>query len=172
MLSDVQLAPGVSFAAVSDDRFKTDRLTVALSLPLDREKVAARSLLPFLLTRCCAAYPTVSAMRQRLDLLYGADIAAEVLKVGENQVLMLTATSLADRYALQGEAVSQACAELLLMQLFEPALEDGLFREEDVEQEKRCLIEFIEAEFNSKRAYARRRCEELLCEGEPCSLSE
>lgn len=172
MLSDIRLAEGVSFAAVPDDRFKTDRLTVALSLPLEEDKIAARAVLPFLLTRCCAAYPTVTAMRRRLDRLYGADIGAEVLKVGENQVLMLTATSLNDRYALQGEAVSSACAELLLMQLFDPALEDGLFREADVEQEKRCLIEFIEAEYNSKRAYARRRCEELLCEGEACALSE
>ena len=55
MLSTVQLADGVSFCAVSDGRFKTDRLTVALSLPLEADKVAARSLLPYLLTRCCAA---------------------------------------------------------------------------------------------------------------------
>ena len=172
MLSAVQLAEGVRFAALSDDRFKTDRLTVALSLPLEKDKISARSLLPFLLTRCCAAYPTVTAMRQRLNMLYGASVSAEVLKVGENQVLLISAVSLADRYALKGECVSGECTRLLLMQLFDPALENGLFREEDVEQEKRCLIEFIEAEFNSKRAYARRRCEELLCENEVCALSE
>lgn len=50
--------------------------------------------------------------------------------------------------------------------LFDPVLENGLFRAADVELEKRVLIERMEAEINDKRWYARRRCEELLCENE------
>ncbi len=50
--------------------------------------------------------------------------------------------------------------------LFEPVLENGCFRASDVRTEKRCLIERMEAEINDKRWYARRRCEELLCENE------
>lgn len=35
-----------------------------------------------------------------------------------------------------------------------------------MERERRCLIERIQAEINDKRLYARRRCNQLLCEGD------
>ena len=46
------------------------------------------------------------------------------------------------------------------------AFENGRFRQEDIGQEKRQLIEQIDSEFNDKRIYAKNRCEELMCGGE------
>lgn len=164
------LADGVQMLTLSDDRFKTMQVTVALFLPLARETAAAYALLPFLLRRGCAAYPDFTALQRRLDELYGARITADVTRTGEAQTLVLAAYSLRDELALEGEPVAAECAGLLCRMLFEPALQDGLFREEDVEQEKRCLIEKIQAQINEKRLYARRRCEELLCPDEPYAV--
>ena len=160
------LAEGVRCLSLPDSRFKTSRLTVALLLPLKKETASAGALLPYLLRRSCAAYPDFTALQRRLNELYGASITAEVARIGEAQALVLTAAAIDDRFALAGEPVAESCAALLRQMLFEPVLENGCFRASDVRTEKRCLIERMEAEINDKRWYARRRCEELLCENE------
>lgn len=164
------VADGVQLLSLPDDRFKTMQLTVALLLPLSENTAAAYALIPYLLRRGCAAYPDYAALQRRLDTLYGAAITASVGRIGETQVLTLNAASLQDAFALEGEPIAAECAALLCQMLFEPALEDGLFRQEDVEQEKRCLIELIESEINEKRLYARHRCEELICPDEPYAV--
>lgn len=163
-------ANGVRFLALPDPRFKTAKLTVALFLPLREETASAQALLPYVLGRACRAYPDFSALQLRLSELYGADVMPGVLRVGENQVLTLTAVSLEDRFALGEESVTGACAELLQNMLFDPVLENGALREEDVKQEQRCLIEQILSEINEKRLYARRQCERILCENEPYAV--
>lgn len=164
------VADGVELLSLPDDRFKTMQLTVALLLPLAEDTAAAYALIPYLLRRGCAAYPDYAALQRRLDTLYGAAITASVGRIGETQVLTLNAVSLRDALALEGEPLAAECAALLCQMLFDPALEDGLFRTEDVEQEKRCLIELIDSEINQKRVYARHRCEELICSDEPYAV--
>ncbi len=160
------LAGGAGLLTLTDGRFKTMRLTAALLLPLDRETASEYAILPYLLRRSCESYPDFTALKRRLNELYGARIFAEVTRLGEAQALVLHAVAIDDRFALHGEAIASACAGLLSAMLFRPALENGCFPAAAVEQEKRCLIEQIESEINEKRLYARRRCEELLCPGE------
>lgn len=161
-----QLCAGVECMTLPDARFKTAQVNVGLFLPLSRETVEEYALLPGLLTRACAAYPDFTALHRRLNELYGAAVTGSVLRVGEAKLLLFTAEATADRYALNGEQVTAACAELLCEMLFRPALEDGVFRTEDVETERRCLAETVRAQINDKRWYARRRAEELLCPDE------
>ncbi len=164
------LTGGAGLLTLSDGRFKTARLSVALLLPLDKDAASAYAILPYLLRRSCEAYPGFTVLKRRLNELYGARIVAEVTRLGECQALVLHAVSIDDRFALHGETVASACAELLGSMLFRPVLENGAFPAKDVEQEKRCLIERIQSEINEKRLYARRRCESLLCEGEPYAV--
>lgn len=167
----ITLADGVRFLGARDERFKTARVTLSLLVPLSEETASVYAILPFLLRRSCAAYPDFTALNRRLNELYGARIMADVSRVGESQALMLVASSIDSRFALQGEDVAAHCAQLLCSMLFEPALENGLFRSLDVEQEKRCLAELIQSEINEKRWYARHQCEKLLCRGEAYAVS-
>lgn len=164
-------APGVRCLCLRDGRFKTARVTAALLLPLREETAAGYAILPFLLRRGCAAYPDFTALNRRLNQLYGARVMADVRRVGEAQALILTLSCIDDRYALAGEEVAGECARLLSSMLFEPALENGRFRAADVEQEKRCLRELIEAEIDEKRWYARHRAEQVMCAGEPYAVN-
>ncbi len=165
------LADGVQLLALPDSRFKTAHLTAALLLPLDGQTASEQAILPFLLRRSCAAYPDFTALNKRLNQLYGARVSAEVSRIGETQALVLRTVCIDDRFSLGGEQVTAQCAELLRGMLLEPALEKGLFRQDDVEQERRCLVEEIESEINEKRLYARHRCEQLLCDGEPYAVN-
>lgn len=160
------VAAGAEFLSLSDTRFKTARLSTALLLPLKEETASSNAILPFLLRRSCAEYPSFASLQRHLNELYGARVMADVSRIGESQALILTAVSIDDRFALHQEKIAARCAELLRMMLLEPVLVGGAFPGEDVEQEKRCLTELIQSEINEKRLYARRRCEQLLCEGE------
>lgn len=165
------LCDGVFFSSIREERFKTGRISATLLLPLRAETAAANSILPYLLRRSCREYPDFTAFNQKLSELYGATLYGDVRKIGEMQALTVGAVGLDDRYALDGAGVSAELSGLLCKVLFDPALTDGEFRTEDIEQERRQLLDQIDSEFNDKRTYARMRCEELMCEGEAFGVS-
>ena len=93
------LADKVRLVSEPADKFKTSCISVSMALPMD-EKMAANSLLVYLLKRSCKAYPELSLLNGKLDELYGAILGAGVSKNGESQMLTLGITSLADKFAL------------------------------------------------------------------------
>lgn len=173
MTNDVEvttLGDGIRFCTVPTNRFKTCRITVALALPLRKETASANALLPYLLHRTCREYPQPDLLNKRLAELYGARLSADVSKLGENQLLTLSITCIEDRFALDGDTVKNECADLLAKILFDPNLSGGMFTPQDVEREKRLLIDRLDSETNDKRKYALKRCEALMCEREPFGL--
>ena len=165
------LQDGVHFRSIQDTKFKTFRISVNFLLPLKQETAAANALIPFLLSRCSSEYPDFTQMSRRMASLYGASLSSDVGKLGDMQVLTLTASAIADRYALHGEALTAQLTQVLCGAIFSPALEDGLFREEDFRQEQRQTLEQIDADYNDKRIYALLRCTQIMCEGESFGIS-
>ena len=161
---------GVHFRSIRDDRFKTIRMSVHFLLPLEKKNAAARAILPFLLTRASRKYPDFTALNRHLEELYGAQLDADVQKLGDVQALSVSASGIADRYSLEGESVCSELSSLLCSIVFDPPFENGMFPEEGFEQERRQMIEQIDSEYNDKRLYAMRRCEEILCAGEPYGI--
>ena len=161
----------MSLLHLSEQTFRTDRLTGVFAVPLTADTAAGYAILPGLLTRSCAAYPTMAAFSRRLDELYGATVQSQVFRLGGWQVLTFSVSYLNRRYTLDGSDLTAACTNLLLDMLFDPALTDGAFPDEVFAQEKRCLLERLQGEVNNKRLYARQRCEELLCPDHPFSYN-
>jgi len=165
------ICDGVSFGNIKDDRFKRGRINATLNVPLDKKTAAANALLSCVLTRSCKKYPDFTSLNRKLDELYGAALYPSVSKYGDFQTVTLSVSGLDDRYALDGKSISSEITELLCSILFEPNITNGHFLEEDFQQEKRQLIENIDAEFNDKRSYAIRRCIEIMCRDELFSIS-
>ena len=161
----------MSLLHLSEQNFRTDRLTGVFALPLRQETAAEYAILPGLLTRSCAKYPTLSQFGRRLDALYGASVQGEIFRLGGWQLLAFSISFLNRRYTLDGSDLTAACTNLLLDMLFDPALVDGAFPADVFAQEKRCLLERLQGEVNNKRLYARQRCEELLCPDHPFSYN-
>lgn len=159
------IADGVRLVSEQTDRFKTGRITVSMALPMD-EKMAANSLLIFLLKRSCKEYPDFSLLNGKLDELYGASLSASVSKSGEAQVLSLSLTFLDDRFALADESIAEQCAKLLVSMIFSPNCKNNSFGSENLAAEKRLLIQRIEEELNDKRTYAFNRCISYMCANE------
>lgn len=154
------------------DRFKTEFVSVGFLLPLTRENAVRAALVRSILARGCEGYPSLDRISARLAELYGADLFAETRAYGETLVLSFTAFSLADRFSEDGTAIGAGVLDLLRRLIFFPVTENGVFRCDYTESEKRRLADEIAAKINEKGTYAvRRLSEELFC-GTPAAIPE
>ena len=140
-----QLCDGVHFSSVTDPKFKHNRITANLVIPLDRETVTDNAVVPFLLRKGCRSCPDFTRLNRKLYELYGASLACDVTKYGSCQSLDLSIYGVDDRFTLGGEEMVRPCAQLLTDILLDPAFVDGVFPEKDVELERQQIIDVLEA---------------------------
>lgn len=163
MIETTQLSPGITLRCYQDSRFKHGCLSVQFVRPMCREEAALNALLPAVLLRGSEQYPDLRAITLRLDDLYGAAVGTLARRVGDYQTTGLYCSFMEDRFALPGDQILKPLAALLEELLLRPALENGAFRRDYVESEKKNLISTIESERNDKRAYASAQLIRLMC---------
>ena len=167
------LATGVRAVYVPKGQFKTSEISVSLLTALENEETAAaNALVAMLLCRSSAKYKTLTELNRYLAGLYGAELSPSIQKQGENQLLKFSITCVDDRFSLDGGSILADSLNLISELIFEPDFENGVFKESNVEGEKRLLIEKIKGEENEKRVYVLRRLQEIMFDGEPYSLSQ
>ena len=167
-----KIGEGVFFTAITDPKFKSNRISVNLLLPLEEATAANRAIVPFVLRLRYKDCPDFTQLNEKLCDLYGAIVDGDVRKYGVYQIINLSVQSLDDRYSIAGEPLVQECADLACGMLFDPYLENGLFSEEDVCLERQNLIDTIESEFNDKREYAINKCLSLMFDGSPLAVKK
>ena len=165
-----EIAKGVFFSSIVDKKFKHNRISVNMLLPLNEEKIPHRAIVPYLLRQGTKNCPDFTKLNQRLWNLYGASVEASVDKYGAYQLLCLGITAIDSRFALEGEDMVEKTAALLAEMLLGPNITVGAFPEKDTALERQYLIDAIEAEVNDKRAYAIAQCRQLMCQGEAIAL--
>ncbi len=166
MIQTISLLPGITLRCFPDSRFKQGTLSLQLVRPMDKKENALNALLPAVLLRGCRQYPDLRSVTLHLDDLYGAAVGAVVRRVGDYQTTGLSCGFMEDKYALDGDQVLAPMLTFLGQLLLEPALENGVFRADYVESEKRNLIFTIEAQRNDKRIYAGARLNEHMCKAD------
>lgn len=171
-LKRMKIGEGVYFTAITDPKFKSNRISVNLLLPLDEQTAANRAIVPSVLRLRYRDCPDFTQLNEKLDDLYGAVVDADVRKYGAYQIINLSVQTLDDRYAIEPTPLVQECANLACGMLFDPYLEKGLFSEEDVRLEKQNLIDTIESEFNDKREYAINRCISTMFGDSPLAVKK
>lgn len=170
LINRKQISDGVYFNSIKDSRFKTMKITANMIVPLSAEDASANALLCGVLSHSCKAYPDFTELSKKLSSLYGADLETSVRKCGDNQVLRISASGLDDRYAFAGDSVAEELSKLLCNVIFEPNINDNLFCSEEVEQERRQLLDLIDSEFNDKRTYANGQLIKNMCADEVFGL--
>lgn len=165
-----ELADGVVFNSISDNRFKTMKLLTNIFIPMSEQTASVYALLCYVMVRCCKKYPDMIKMSRKLGSLYGAEVNGSVSKMGDMQCLKIDIGGLSDKYAIDNENISAELSELLCEVLFNPKVENGKFDEKDMLQEKRQIFDMIDSDFNDKRVYASQRLTEIMCADEVYGL--
>lgn len=170
-INRLEIANGVYFNSIKDNRFKTSKISVSFIVPLTKETASVNALLSGVMTRTTSAYPDFTLLSKKLSDLYGAHLGGFVRKSGDNQIVTFSISGIDDKYAFKGDNISQDMCDLLCQIIFNPKLNGKSFSTEEILQEKRQLKDVIDSEFNDKRTYSVNQTEKILCKDEPYSIS-
>lgn len=167
-----RLADGVELAVTQTDQFKTGLLSVTLTIPLSAATATAGALVPEVLYRGSRNYPDMEKLSAAADALYGASLSTGVRQRGESQCVSVLCSFIDDRYALDGSAVLEPAAALVGEVLLDPAVQEGVFRQDYVESEGANLADRIQARMNDKRGWAIFRLIQEMCAGEAYAVDK
>ncbi len=167
----IEICEGVNFTYIPEKKFKTTRLSFSMFTPLSEKYVSKNAILPNLLAHSCKKHPSLFDVSMRLEELYGASVSPSSAKVGDMQVITLAARSINNKFAIDGKNNLLEIIDLLCEMIFNPNTENESFKEENMVQEKRQLIEDIQSEMSDKKVYAGRRCEEIMCKKEKFGIN-
>lgn len=154
------------------DNYKTNSLTFSFFMPLNKITASNISLLCAVLKRGNARYGEMDKIGAFLEKNYGATLGFSTSKSGELQELAVSLRFIDDRFAIDGEHVSENMVSLLYASLFEPMLENDGFKESFVSQEKQNLKDRIASLVNDKRAYSLERCKNIMFSNEEYGTCE
>lgn len=136
-------------------------------LPLKNHKEAAMTaLLPAVLKRGSEKFPNNRAVKTELEELFGSKLNFNVLKRGENQILKFSLEIVNEKFLPHKYNLTEKAFELLNDIIFHPLLEDGIFKEDFVIQEKENLKNNIISLINDKYSYALENCIKKMCKNE------
>lgn len=170
MIHTFSIAPGITLRCFPDERFKQACMSIQLLRPVLREEAGLNALLPSVLLRGCESAPDIRAIARRTDDLYGASIGGCVRRVGDWQTTGLSCGFVEDRYCLSGDEIMKPTTRLLRDLLLRPVLENGVFRRDFVETERKSLVLTIESEINDKRSYAQSQLMRKMCSADSYAI--
>ncbi len=169
-----EIAKGIFLNTIEEHKFKSGVISMRFILPLSAKTVADNSLIFPVLRRGCVGLPDIGSIRREEESLYETEFADSVFKRGDSQVLEFRMRVLNNKYALDDMDIEAGATALMLAQLFDPVLENGVFCLDYVESEKEKLIDDILSRVNDKYRYARQRVVEEMFdyEGDAYGISE
>jgi len=171
-LSHIASINGIDVYHIRTEKFKTNTINIFFHDNLSRENVTKNALLPAILRRGCKRLPTFQDIALNLEELYGATFDCGVVKKGERQILHFYLEYVSDKYTGEKANIFQKASQLICEIITDPVLEDGIFNNDYLDQEKENLKKMIEARINDKVQYAMDRCFEEMCKEESFGIYE
>lgn len=155
---------------IQTDKYKTNTLVLKMKAPLSKETVTLRALLPYVWQSGTSNYPSMKALRTYLDELYGATLNVDLTKKGEYHIITIRLDIANEKFLKEQPSLLRKAVQLLSEIVLHPALENGQFVTQIVEQEKRALKQRIQSVYDDKMRYANLRLIEEMCKNEPYAL--
>lgn len=97
--SRVQLTDSIGYSEILDPKLKTNMIRIQFFQPMKKDTAAKTALAFSLLAVSNAKYPSMEALAEKLDTLYGITLSSGVTKFGDFQSPGITISTIADRYA-------------------------------------------------------------------------
>ena len=193
-----EIKEGIKLHCIDTNKFKTNLMSVIITLPLSREKVTFDTVIPAVLKRGTKNLKSQEEISKKLENMYGASFDCGIEKIGDNHVIKFYLESLNDNFIpqdnvgagpvsarkeqtnygstqgrpLQNVATSilKQSIDLLLDIIFNPLTENNKFKDEYVESEKNNIKLLIESKIDNKDQYALNRCIEEMYKDKPYGL--
>ncbi len=165
-----QIKEGINLHTIETNKFKTNLLSVFLTMPLTRNLVTKEALIASILRRGSNLMKTSEEISIILEEMYGASFNCGIEKIGENHIIKFYLETINDEFLPQKEDILQKGLSTLFEIVFNPLVEDGKFKEEYVKQELENLKQIIEGKKDDKARYALERTVEEMYKGKPYGL--
>lgn len=169
-LETTDIKEGIRLHKIKTNKFKTNLMSVFLTSKLSREDITKKALILTILRRGTNNLKTQEEISKKLEELYGASFDCGIDKLGDKHVLKFYVESLNEQFLYQKEDILNQSLNILFDIVFNPLLENGLFKQEYVDEEKQNLKIIIEGQKDNKAAYATQRCIEEMYKGKPYGL--
>ena len=164
LLHKEKIFDSIELSTVSTNKFKASVISFSMTLPLKRSSTAYGLLISHLLCRGSASYPSIALLNRRLDELYGSYVEIKSHHIGENLSLTISAETLDNKYIPDGTDVIGELISIIAELILSPAFLQPSFSAQVFEQEKRLIVDSINAEINNPRLYSAKKCLELMQE--------
>ena len=132
----IKIKNGINLNLIKTDKFKTNLLSVFLTVPLNGNTITKNALIPAILRRGSNNLKTQEEISKTLEEMYGASFDCGVDKIGDNQVLKFYLETINNSYTEEGENILIESINILLDLVFNPLVNNNKFDETYVESEK------------------------------------
>lgn len=169
--NEIDIKNGIKLHTIKTERFKTNLIAVMLTTKLDRKNITKNALIPAVLRRGTKFMQTQEEINKKMEDMYGASFDCGLDKTGDNQILKFYMETVNNEFLPQdAENMIKSSIEKIFEIIFNPYLENGVFKKEYVEQEKENIKQIIDGKIDSKARYALDRCIEEMYKNEPFGL--
>lgn len=158
----IEIKKGIKLHLIKTDLFKTNLACVLITVPLKRETVTLNTLIPFLLKRGTKNLNTQYEINEKLEMLYGSTYDCGIDKSGDNQIIKFYMEGINEKFLPQKEDLLKQNLELLFELVFNPLMENNMFKEEFLEVEKNNLDNVISSKIDDKDFFAFNDCIEKM----------
>lgn len=166
----IQLKEGINLHVIPTNKFKTNLLSIFLTLPLNKENVTKEALISAILRRGSTNYPTAKDLSIALENMYGASFDCGIEKMGDTHVLKFYLETINEEFLPSSQDMLKMAIDMLCDIVFSPLVENGGFKNEYVTMEKENLKQIIEGKIDNKGRYALDRCIEEMYKNKPYGL--
>lgn len=165
-----KIKEGINLHVMKTNKFKTNLVTIFLTLPLTRQNVTKEALISAVLRRGSSNYQTSEEMSIALEEMYGATFDCGIEKMGDTHVLKFYIETINEEFLPEKEDILKMALEMLCDIVFNPLIQNGAFKKDYVTMEKQNLKQIIEGKIDNKARFALDRCIEEMYQNKPYGL--
>lgn len=165
-----QIKEGINLHQIQTNKFKTNLLSVFLTMPLKKEQVTKEALIAQILRRGSNLMKTSEEISITLEEMYGASFNCGIEKIGENHIIKFYLETINDEFLPKKEEILEKGLNTLFEIVFNPLVEENKFKEEYVKQEIEKLKQIIEGKKDDKARYSLERTIEEMYKNKPYAL--
>ena len=169
--SKTECGRGIGLTRIYDDKFKSVATYVFFVTKINKHNISSNSLISKLLITSNSKIKSRTALNMELMRLYGSSVAVASARAGDYQMIGLCASSLSDRFTIDGEEISGRVVDIMLDCLFSPDIDENGFNEKYFKMRKQDVVDTVKSSVNDKRGYAIIQARKEIYKGEPSENS-